>query len=651
MSQRNNELYEFGRFRLDVSERTLWRDGSRVSVADKAFETLCMLVRRGNRLVGKDELLNGVWADTIVEENNLDKSISLLRQILGERAGDGKFIETVRGHGYRFVADVRTVSAEVGGGSAAPSAVAAERQGEGQATPAIDPLPGTNTDETGVEPPGRKWPPGLRKAGPQFVIAACSLLLLGAVASYFWRESARPSASGQILSVAVLPFNALLAGTRDEALQMGMTDTLISKLGGSEEVIVRPLSAVRRYTALDRDAATAGRELNAEAVLDGSIQTSGDRIRASVRLIRTEDGKQLWAGSFDEKFTGIFAVQDSISERVAAALKIRLANREKKRPTENVEAYQLYMKGRFYLLKGVKPDTQTSVAYFQQAIAADSNYALAYTGLADAYRGLTVGGEMASSEVMPKAKAMAKKAIELDDRLAEAHANLGHLHFWYDWDWKAAENRHKRALELDPNSPDTLQFYAHLLSALGRHAEALEKIKRARELDPLNLRVNAIEGMLLTYAGQSDAAIAKMQKTLELEPSHRLALMMAARAQIERGKFAEAIAATSKARDVSPASTEPIAYGTYALAKSGKRAQAQAGLDELLKFSSTRYVPPYNIALVYNALGESEQALAHLEKAFAEKDVRMVWLKVEPKWNNLRNEVRFIELMKRMKFE
>lgn len=639
MFQRNNELYEFELFRLDVFERILWREGERVALPDKAFETLCMLVRRSNRLVSKEDLLSEVWAGTIVEENNLDKSISLLRQVLGERAGAGKFIETVRGHGYRFVAEVRTISGAQGGQNESPTAAAG-------VAPAM-----TADEAIDAETAAPVAQAAKRKPAGRMVIAACSFLVLALLAAYFWRENAKPSATARIKSVAVLPFSALLAGNHDEALQIGMTDTLISKLGGSDEIVVRPLSAVRRYMALDRDAVAAGRELNAEAVLDGSIQISGERIRASVRLIRTEDGKQLWAGNFDDKFTDFFAVQDSISERVAAALRIRLGNREKKRPTENVEAYQFYMKGRFYLLKGVKRDTETSADYFQKAIAVDPNYALAYTGLADAYRGQTVGGEMSSNEVMPKAKAMVNKAIALDDQLAEAHANLGHIHFWYDWDWQAAESQHKRALQLDPNSPDTLQFYAHLLSALGRHTEALARIQRARELDPLNLRVNAIEGMLLTYAGNVDGAIAKMQKTLELEPNHRLSLMMAARAYIEKGMFAEAIEATRKAREISPTSTEPIAYGTYAFAKSGKRAEAQAGLDELIRFSSTRYVPPYNFALVYNALGQNEKALEYLEKAFTEKDVRMVWLKVEPKWNNLRGDQRFIALTKRMKFE
>ncbi len=431
---------------------------------------------------------------------------------------------------------------------------------------------------------------------------------------------------------------------------MGMADTLIAKLGG-DALVVRPLSSVRRYVALEQDSLSAGRELGVEAVLDGSIQTSGERIRISARLVRTNDGRQLWAGRFDEKFTDIFTVQDSISERVATALKIRLSGKEKKRQTENTEAYQLYMKGRFHLLKASRAETETSISYFQQAIAADPDYALAYAGLADAYRASAVGGEMPSAEFMPKAKAAALRAIELNDTLSEAHANLGHVLFWYDWDWSAAENQFKRALELDPNSADARQFYAHLLSNTGRHAEALAEIKRAREIDPLNLRVGALEGLFLFHAGRTDEAIDRWHKTLALDSNYRLANMFAVRAYIEKGMFVEALSATRKARELSAVSTEPIAYGTYALAKSGEAAEARAALDELRGLSKTRWVPPYNFALVHNALGESDEALGYLEKAFAEKDVRMVFLKVEPKWNNLRSEPRFIDLMRRMRLE
>jgi DNA-binding winged helix-turn-helix (wHTH) protein/TolB-like protein/Tfp pilus assembly protein PilF len=689
MSNAHTEIYEFDKFRLDVSERNLWRDGKRVPLSEKAFETLCALVRRGNHLVSKDELLNEVWADAIVEENNLDKNISILRQVLGERSGKGKFIETVRGHGFRFVAEVREIqdaetrrrrdteiseesSASAGesnlseppaaaGGLTSPDLQISddELQFENQSD---DKFQTENQSEisnhksqiqTSEATQNQKLKTKSQKSN-RFQIAAifgALIIGLGLLGFYVWQSGEKSAvADVPIKTIAVLPFKSLGAETRNEALELGMADTLIAKLGG-EEIIVRPLGSISRYANLDQNSLNAGRELGVETVLDGTIQTADNRIRITAQLFRVSDGKQLWTGQFDEKFTDIFAVQNSISERVATALKIRLGNKGKKHQTENVEAYQLYMKGRYYLIKASKPDPEQSVSYYQQAIELDPNYTLAYAGLADAYRGQTVGGEMPSSEVMPKAKAAALKAIELDDTLAEAHANLGHIYFWYDWNWNAAEKQHQRALELDPNSADTHQFYAHLLSNTGRHTEALAEIKRARELDPLNLRINALEGLFLLHAGQTDAAIAKLQKTLELDPNYRLAVMFSARAYIEKGMFAEAIAATNKAREISAVSSEPIAYGTYALAKLGKITEARAALDELLKSSTTKYVPPHNIALIYNALGESSKALDYLEKAFAEKDVRMVWLKVEPKWNNLRNEPRFIELMRRMNFQ
>jgi DNA-binding winged helix-turn-helix (wHTH) protein/TolB-like protein/Tfp pilus assembly protein PilF len=655
MSNARKELYEFDKFRLEVAERILWREGERVPLSEKAFDTLVALVRRGNHLVGKDELLTEIWAGAFVEENNLDKNISILRRALGEREGKGKFIETVRGHGFRFAAPIKD-------SSSAP-------QTDESPEPEVEPselIAASKTETTEVKdlkieseakPKTPNWKtdkdqrPTTNDQKPKLYIFAALILLLSSAGAliYFWRAPA-DTVSPPLKTIAVLPFKSLGAEKRNEALELGMADSLIAKLG-SEEIIVRPLGSVSRFAALEQDSLAAGRELNVETVLDGTIQTADNRIRISAQLFRTVDGKQLWTGQFDEKFTDIFAVQDAISERVAKALKIRLTGNGKKHYTENVEAYQFYMKGRFHLLKAIRSETETGVSYFQQAIAADPNYALAYAGLADAYRGRSVGGETPSGEVFPTAKAAANKAIEIDSTLAEAHTNLGHIMFWYDWNWAGAENQHKRALELDPNSADTLQFYAHLLSNTGRHAEALAKIKRAREIDPLNLRINALEGLFLLHAGQIDEAIERLQKTLELDSNYRLANMFAARAYTEKGMYAEAIAATDKAKEFSVFNSESIAFGAYALARSGKIKEARAALDELLKLSATRYVPPYNLALICNALGDGGKALDYLEKSFAEKDVRMVFLKVEPKWNNLRGAARFSALMKRMNFE
>jgi len=363
----------------------------------------------------------------------------------------------------------------------------------------------------------------------------------------------------------------------------------------------------------------------------------------------------LWTGTFDEKFTDIFIVQDAISTKVAAALALKLSGDEKmrltRRYTENVEAYQLYLRGRFHIFKLTPPEMNKGISYFQQAIAIDPGYALAYAGLADAYRSLALGGELLPTEFLPKAKAAAQKAIEIDETLSEAHTALGMTIFWYDWDWNEAENQFRRALELNPNSAEAHLFYAHLLSNTGRHAEALFEIKLARELDPLFPFANALEGLFLIHAGQTDEALARVQKTVELEPNFWMPYLFASWAYIEKEMYAEAINEARRARKLSPVQTTAISFDGYALAKSGRRDEARAVLQELLKLSTERFVPPYHIALVYNGLGEQDETFAWLERGFQQRDPKMTFLKVEPKWNNLRSDARFVDLMRRMNFE
>ena len=478
---------------------------------------------------------------------------------------------------------------------------------------------------------------------------------VGALGIYLWRANTKPAADAPIKTIAILPFKPLVAENRDEALEIGMADTLISRLGDNRELVVRPLSSVRKFGTLEQDAADAGRALDVEAVLDGSIQRWGDGIRINARLIRVADGSLLWTGTFDEKFSDIFAVQDAISNRVAAALALRLGGDEKvrltKHQTDNVEAYQHYLRGRFHVFKLTPPEVNKGISYFQQAIAIDPQYALAYAGLADAYRSLALGSEMPPTEFLSKSKAAAQKAIEIDDTLSEAHTALGMTVFWGEWNWNEAENRFKRALELNPNSANAHLFYAHLLSNLGRHAEALAEIKLARALDPLFPFAGALEGQFLTFAGQPDEALARLRTTSELEPNFWMPHLIASSAYIEKGMYAEAIDKARLTRKLSPAQTTSVAFESYALAKSGRRDEARTALDELLRLSAERFVPPINIALIYNGLGEPDKALTWLERGFEQRDPRMTFLKVDPKLNNLRREPRFVDLMQRMKFD
>ena len=627
MSKPNRELYEFGTFRLDVSERLLWREQERVPLSEKAFDTLCILVRHGNHLVSKDELLNQVWPDAVVEENNLDKNISLLRQVLGERTGQGKFIETVRGHGFRFVPEVRRISED----------------GIGEKPSRTEPKP--TTPEQGIRTPGNKT----RIASLRILlVAALALIVVTIIGVYFWRQQS--SVTTTTRTIAVLPFKSLVREQRDEALELGMADALISKLSEAEEITVRPLSAIRRYDSPDQDSVAAGRDLNVEAILDGTLQTSGDTLRVNARLVRVSDGKQLWASQFDKKFTDIFDVQDSISERVATALKIRLTNKGNKRYTDNVEAYELYMKGRFHGLRLTQAETDKAVAYFQQAIELDRNYALPYLGLGAVYITMALTSGMPSSQVVPKAKEATLRALEIDSGNSEAYEKLGLISFWYEWDWQAAEKHCQRALDLDPKNPEGRYAYAHLLSNSGRHERALAEIKAARELDPLALRINALEGQIYFFAKDYDNALDRLQKTIDLDSNFWLPHLMISRVYTEKGMHSEAVAEAKKAGELA-GNSQSHAYRAYALARWGKVTEARAILSDLLKSATQTYVPPYNIAVAYLAVGEREKALDYLEKGLTERDVRMVFLKVEPQWEQLRTDQRFVDLIKRMRIE
>jgi serine/threonine protein kinase/Tfp pilus assembly protein PilF len=485
--------------------------------------------------------------------------------------------------------------------------------------------------------------------------AGLTVLLIGAIGFGYWYSNHRSSTATQIESIAVLPFVNASGNNDVEYLSDGMSESLINSLSQLPNLSVKARSSVFRYKGKEVEPQQVAAELSVHAILNGRLVQRGDDLALYLSLVDARNGNQLWGEQYNRKLTDLVALQDEITRDVSRKLRARLSGTDEqnlaKNYTANTEAYQLYLKGRFHFLKNTASEIQTGISYFQQAIEIDPSYALAYAGLADAYRGMAFGGEMRSTEFLPKAKAAAQKAIEIDDGLAEAHAILGYIIFWYDWDWNEAEKQCNRALELDPNSSEAHLFYAHLLSSTGRHAEGLAEAKRARDLDPLNLRTNALEGQYLIYAGQTDEALNRLQKTFELDPNYRLIHLFASSAYIEKGMFAEAVAEARKARELSGVSSYPTAFLGYALAKSGKRAEAQAVLEELLKLSTERYIPPYHIALIYNGLDERDKAFAWLERGFVQRDPKMVFLKVEPKWNNLRDDPRFQDLLQRVGFK
>ncbi len=453
-------------------------------------------------------------------------------------------------------------------------------------------------------------------------------------------------------SIAVLPFANMSADAENEYFCDGLAEELLNALAKIGNLKVAARTSSFSFKNRSVDVSEIGNTLKVETILEGSVRRSGNRLRINVQLVNAADGYRIWSERYDGELKDIFELQDEITLAVIDELKVKFLSEEKaalrNRYNDNIEAYQLYLKGRYHYLKLRPAEIQTGILYFQQAIEIDRNYALAYVGLAQAYQTLPLAAELSANDFFPQAKEAALRAIEIDDQLAEAHGVLGWLLFWSDWDWNKSENECQRAIKINPNSADSHEAYAHLLSNTGRHPQALTEIKYARELDPLNLRINALEGQFLLHAGQIDEALARLQKTCELEPNFWLAHLFAASAYIEKEMYEEAIVEANQAKELSGGSSQAIAFGAYALAKSGNRAEVKTTLKELLKLSKKRYVPPYHIALVYQGLGERDKTLEWLNRAFEERDPKLAFLKVEPKWNNLRADSHFQELLRQV---
>ena len=447
----------------------------------------------------------------------------------------------------------------------------------------------------------------------------------------------------------MLPFKPISTEGRDETLELGMADALITKLSNISRLVVRSTSSVRKYTGLEPDPVAAGRELRVESVLEGNVQRVGDRIRVTARLVSVEDGRAFWTYQCDENCTDIFAVQDSISEKIAGALALKLTGEERillaKRYTQNMEAYQLYIRGRFFWNKRTGEGLKKAIDYFQQAIERDPNYALAYAGLADSYNVLMSLGLIPPQDAYAKVEAAATEALKIDDTLAEAHASLAWLRF-EKWDWPGAEKAFKRAIELNPNYATAHQWYAEYLTARGRFDEAIAEIRRAQQIEPASLIINAILAQTYWFAGQYDEAIEQCRRTLEMDPNFELTHEYLGRAYTQKGMYEEAIAEFKK-------ETQLGAQGTWAemgitYARSGNRGKALKALGELDALSKRMYFSPYLVAGIYAGLGEKEQAFKWLQRSYDGHEVWLTWLKVDPVLDSLRSDPRFQDLLRRV---
>ncbi|HVG31577.1 MAG TPA: winged helix-turn-helix domain-containing protein [Pyrinomonadaceae bacterium] len=661
---KTKQIYEFGAFRLDATERLLFQNGEPLPLPPKVIDTLLVLVENNGRLIAKEELMKRVWPDTFVEENNLNKNVSALRKALGERQDEQKFIETVPKRGYRFIANVRRAEGDeteiVIERTKTRLLVEEERETDAQGDREGEPLEITSLE---LEPTAyveealivgarqKRAPWWKQRAGVLTLTALCCGLVAIIIASLLvWKKQNRkPAAIASVRTVAVLPFAPISADGRDEFLELGMADALITKLSNLKQVVVRPTSSVRKYAGLNQDPVEAGRELKVGAVLVGNVQKVGDTLRATVQLINVEDGAALWAEKFDTKFTDIFTVQDAISGKVVRALELKLSGEETerfaRRSTEDSEAYQLYQKGRYFLGNRSEENYRRAIDYFKQAIERDPNYALAYVGLADAYSLLVRFSYASGKEEYPLAKAALAKAIELDETLAEAHNSLAILRFYNDWDWAGAEHSNRRALELNPNFAVAHLTYGFFLQAEGKFEEGLLEGKRAQELDPVSRQINSDLVIIYIGARQYDEAIRQARLALELDPQNYIARSSLGRAYLLKGMYRESVEVYEELYRISPGTKGGLAQA-YALA--GRRPEAQKLLDEMIERSSQNYVSFQELALVYTALGEKDKAFDALEKSFKERDYRLLFLKAEARLDPLRSDPRFADLERRV---
>lgn len=645
-SEKSERIYEFGSFCVDTVKRLLLREGEPVTLTSKGFDTLVTLVEHRGEVVSKDELMKILWPDTAVEENNLTQQISMLRKALGERAGDHRFVVTVPGRGYSFVAEVREVSND-------ESSLIVEQHAGSRITLDIE---DKHEKELVAQKESRQHltaVPYVTSRGWKTKAAMISgpLVLIGLaiiLAPLVRLQKSQPQRSAPVKrSIAVMPFKSLDNDPANDYLGAGMTDTLIAKLSNIRQISVLPTSSVIKYAGQSMDAQSVGRELGVDSVLDGTIQKAGDRIRVTVQLISVQDRTPLWAQSFDEQITDIFVVQDTISSQVAQALMVRLNGDEQKQlrkhETENVEAYQEYLRGRYFWNKRDEEGLKKSLEHFHHAIDLDANYGLAYAGLADAYMIIANYGLKSREETFQRAKAILQKALAIDDTLAEAHTSLAFIKAFYDHDNLGAEAEFKRAIELNPNYATAHHWYSEFLVTLGRNEESMAEIRRAQELDPLSPAINATLGERLYYARQYDEAIKQSRKTLEITPNFAPASYILGLALEQKGMYREAIYALRSAKETTRFNSAlPSSALGHVYAMTGQKEDARKILHELL---AQEKPAPYEIGMVYQGLGEKEQAIGWLSKLKEKDGMNQMMLRDDPRLDSLRSDPRFQELL------
>ncbi len=509
------------------------------------------------------------------------------------------------------------------------------------------------TDQTAILPTGTgdivPTPRGLDKR----LFAVPLLLAIVILGGFFGYRYLKPTGTEQINSIAVLPFENRSGNADTDYLSDGLADSLIYRLSQLPNLKVSPTSSVMRYRGKDTDVAQIAKELKVDAVMSGRLTQRGDDLSISVQLIDSRSEKVLWAEQYDRKMADLLATQREIATTITQKLQLKLAGTETKgitkKYTDNNEAYQLYLKGRFHFAKRTKEDVLKSIDYFQQAIKLDPNFALAYARIAEAYNQMPNYPYLSPNEAFPKAKAAARRALEIDPSLSEAHAALGNTLNSYDWNWTEAESEFKQAVELDPNSASAHYRYGvEYLISIGRSDEAIAEVKRALEIEPLDLNMVANLARVYHYERQPDKALEQAKRAHDLEPNFVIGRLSLGMAYNGSGLYDDAIRLSENSLQSDPGYQHMLWIGGYAYAKTGRRREAEEVIGKLREIAKTQYVIPSFAASIYGALGDKDKAFAELDNALEQRDSWLKWIKVDPLWDTLRDDPRFKATLKRM---
>jgi TolB-like protein/DNA-binding winged helix-turn-helix (wHTH) protein/Tfp pilus assembly protein PilF len=634
-------IFRFGPFESRPRTRELLKNGSRLKIRPQPLQILNLLLERAGDVVTREELRQELWtSDTFVDfERGLNSSVMELRSVLGDSAAKGRYIETVIKTGYRFIAPVEVVESPTATVTAsADSAVAAVPETEAPEI-TVDPQPHIAAPNS--NPHQQMWRRG---------IALATLIVLAAVLAYFqfWRPRERHKIAAGKITLAVLPFENLTGDPSQDYLSDGLTEEMIAQLGrlDPDRMSVIARASVMHYKNTPVQLPQIEHDLGVQYVLEGSVRRDADRVRINAQLIQLKDQVPLWSRQYDRQLSNLLTLQGEIAYEVGDEIQTILGDGSrvaKQRPTlaaptTSYEAYDLYLKGRYFWNKRNPQGFRQAAEYFQLAIDKDPNYARAYAGLADTFALMSSYGYAPPAEFVPKARAAALKALQIDDSLAEAHASLAVIAQNYDWDWPTAEREYRRAIQLDPGYATAHQWYAECLGFQGRFDEAFAESERARKLDPLSLIISADYGALLYYSRQYDRSIAEFRRVLEMEPNFPRAYIVIF-PLVEKGLFPEALADAQKWKQVVD-SPWPAAVEVYVYARSGQIAEAQRSLQKLQHATQREFQDPAAMLMAHVALDNKTETFQWLQKCYDARSP-LTTLKVDPMYDPLRSDPRF----------